>query len=228
MSELYTDPKELKKQLGRHKTGNFLQDSFTDWVSSGLSIGDDGQVKREGAAFWLQGLTPGAEQLARTKEQLEEATAVRNAVVRSGLDDQTISETAGGRKLTADNVTGILNTAKINYQTPAQKKAAALEAKQINSSIALAEAQQTFQQTQLQSQEAWQREQQRNRWEDKRDQRKENALTREMNAQNNAMQMQLEYSRLAQQDRQNAQDRRDKAIMMLMQGLGNLGSAFTI
>lgn len=65
-------------------------------------------------------------------------------------------------------------------------------------------------------------------WQEKQENRKERALTREMNAENNRMQMQLEYSRLAQQDRQNAQDRKDKAIMMLMQGLGNLGTAFTI
>ena len=40
--------------------------------------------------------------------------------------------------------------------------------------------------------------------------------------------LQLEYARLAQADRQKAQDRKDKAFMMLIQGLGNLGSAFTL
>ena len=40
--------------------------------------------------------------------------------------------------------------------------------------------------------------------------------------------MNLEYARLQQADRNKAQDRKDKAIMMLMQGLGNLGTAFTI
>lgn len=40
--------------------------------------------------------------------------------------------------------------------------------------------------------------------------------------------MNLEYARMERQDRRAAQDRRDKAIMMLMQGLGNLGTAFTI
>lgn len=40
--------------------------------------------------------------------------------------------------------------------------------------------------------------------------------------------MTLEYARMARQDRLAAQDRRDKAIMTLMQGLGNLGAAFTI
>ena len=40
--------------------------------------------------------------------------------------------------------------------------------------------------------------------------------------------MNLEYARLAQAERQKAADRKDKAIMMLIQGLGNLGTAFTI
>ena len=65
-------------------------------------------------------------------------------------------------------------------------------------------------------------------WQTAQENRKDRALDRQLNAENNAMQMQLEYSRLAQQDRQNSRDRKDKAIMMLMQGLGNLGTAFTI
>ena len=51
---------------------------------------------------------------------------------------------------------------------------------------------------------------------------------RKMQAENNAMQMQLEYARLAAKDKENAQARRDKNIMLLMQGLGSLGEAFTI
>lgn len=65
-------------------------------------------------------------------------------------------------------------------------------------------------------------------WENRQAERKDRALTREMNAENNAMQMQLEYSRLAQADAARAQDRKDKAIMALLGGLGNLGAAFTI
>ena len=54
------------------------------------------------------------------------------------------------------------------------------------------------------------------------------SATREMNAENNAMQMQLEYSRLAQADANRSQDRKDKAIMALLGGLGNLGAGFTV
>ena len=65
-------------------------------------------------------------------------------------------------------------------------------------------------------------------WQDKQEARKDRALSRQLTAEGNVMQMQLEYSRLAQADKQRAQDRKDKALMMLLQGLGNLGTAFTI
>jgi hypothetical protein len=53
-------------------------------------------------------------------------------------------------------------------------------------------------------------------------------LERQLSAENAKMQMQLEYSRLAQSDRQRTADRKDKAIMALLGGLGNLGAGFTI
>ena len=65
-------------------------------------------------------------------------------------------------------------------------------------------------------------------WQDKQEGRQQRQLELQMNADNNKMQMQLEYSRLAQADKNAQADRKDKAMMMLLQGLGNLGSAFTI
>jgi hypothetical protein len=49
-----------------------------------------------------------------------------------------------------------------------------------------------------------------------------------MQNENSMMQMQLEYARMDQADRQRAADRKDKAVMALLGGLGNLGAAFTI
>ena len=106
-------------------------------------------------------------------------------------------------------------------------------------SIANTEAAQTFRETQATSdnlfrknQLKWQQQQSakndQNRWEDKREQRQQQALTREMNAENNMMQMQLEYSRLDRQDKRDAKDSKDKAIMLLVQGLGNLATSFTV
>lgn len=51
---------------------------------------------------------------------------------------------------------------------------------------------------------------------------------RRMTADTNRMSMQLEYDRMAQNDLYRQQDKKDKALMMLLQGLGNLGAAFTI
>ncbi len=53
-------------------------------------------------------------------------------------------------------------------------------------------------------------------------------LERQLSAENNKMQLQLEYARLAQSDRQRTADRKDKAIMALLSGLGNLAAGFTI
>ena len=49
-----------------------------------------------------------------------------------------------------------------------------------------------------------------------------------MQADTNRMQLQLEYARLDQAERLRAQDKKDKALMTLLQGLGNLGAAFTL
>ena len=51
---------------------------------------------------------------------------------------------------------------------------------------------------------------------------------RRISAEQNKMQMQLSYDRLAMQERNNMQARKDKAIAMLFQGLGNLGAGFAI
>ncbi len=47
-------------------------------------------------------------------------------------------------------------------------------------------------------------------------------------AESDQLTMQLEYARLGQRDRERRADRKDKAMMMLLQGLGNLGAGFTI
>ena len=56
----------------------------------------------------------------------------------------------------------------------------------------------------------------------------ERAENRKINAETRQMNMQLEYARLAQADKHRAQDKKDRALMALLQGFGNLGAAFTI
>ena len=65
-------------------------------------------------------------------------------------------------------------------------------------------------------------------WYQDKNRRLDRNLDKQMNAENNRMQLQLEYARLAQSDRQRTADRRDQAIMALLGGLGNLGAAFTV
>ncbi len=40
--------------------------------------------------------------------------------------------------------------------------------------------------------------------------------------------MKFKYAQLSQQDRLARQDKKDRAMMALIQGLGNLGAAFTV
>tara|TARA_B100001094_G_scaffold101274_1_gene97422 strand:+ start:169 stop:870 length:702 start_codon:yes stop_codon:yes gene_type:complete len=54
------------------------------------------------------------------------------------------------------------------------------------------------------------------------------AQERALTADTNRMQLQFQYAQLMQNDRIRAQDRRDKSLMALIQGVGNLGAAFTI
>lgn len=65
-------------------------------------------------------------------------------------------------------------------------------------------------------------------WLSEKEGRLNRAQEMRINAENNAMQMQLEYSRLDREDRRTAQDRKDKAVLALLTSLGNLGSFLTI
>ena len=51
---------------------------------------------------------------------------------------------------------------------------------------------------------------------------------RKMNMELRGDEMKFKYAQLAQQDRLARQDKKDRAMMALIQGLGNLGAAFTV
>jgi hypothetical protein len=65
---------------------------------------------------------------------------------------------------------------------------------------------------------------------DRRDARADldRAENRRLTAETNQMQIGLQYAQLAQSENNRRRDRKDKAIMTLISGLGNLGAAFTI
>ena len=107
MSDLYTRPDEARKNLANStKTGNFFQDTFTDAVSDGITLGPDGSVKREGLAWWMQGFTPGARSIAEQKRGIQESQKIDTAVQNSGLTDDQLRTASGGKKLTSGNVRG--------------------------------------------------------------------------------------------------------------------------
>ena len=120
MSDLYKTPSQIAKELReKTKTGNWFQDSFTDYVSGGIKLNEDGSIQREGAAWWLQGLTPGAETIATKKQALDESRIIDEKVRESGLTTEQIRAASGGRQLTTSNVGGILNQAtRTVEQTP--------------------------------------------------------------------------------------------------------------
>lgn len=142
MSELYKTPSQIAKELReRTKTGNWFQDSFTDYISSGITRKEDGSIQREGAAWWLQGLTPGAETIATQKQALDESRIIDEKVKRSGLTTEQIREASGGRQLTTSNVGGILSHAtRTVEQTPTPLQQHTMN-RQTNSDIRAAEAQ---------------------------------------------------------------------------------------
>ena len=107
MSDLYTRPDEARKNLSQStRTGNFFQDSFTDTVSEGISLDAAGNVKREGLAWWMQGLTPGARSIAEQKKGIQESQKIDASVQASGLTDEQLRTAGGGKKLTSGNVRG--------------------------------------------------------------------------------------------------------------------------
>ena len=242
MSTLYQDPTKLEQKLSRNKTGNIFQDTFTDWISGGLSVGADGQVKREGAAWWLQGLTPGAKGIAETQDAIQKNNQVRALVRNAPVDEGAILKAADGATITPDNIGGFIKKATLNYQTPAQIEAQKIADGQLKiaqdqqrASVDAQRASTTLAQQQLalsretqRFQEEMAAENNRNRWQDRKDQREERLLTRQLAAQTSADNLQLEYARLSQQDKRDARDRKERAIITLLEGLRSLGTAFTI
>ena len=125
MSDLYTTEKEARANLSNStRTGNFFQDAFTDTVSEGISLDSAGNLKREGLAWWLQGLTPGARSIAEQKEGIKDGAIIDKAVGNSQLTDGQIREQLNGGKLTSQNVRGTIAEAqrtRAEKPTPVQQ-----------------------------------------------------------------------------------------------------------
>ena len=243
MSSLYETPSEKAARLAKStSTGNFFQDSWTDFVSSGITLGEDGQVKRDGAAWWFQGLTPGARSIAEQKQGLTESRTIDRLVQGSGLTEAELKKAAGGTELTASNTSGIISkaTRDINLTpTPVQQATIdrskridqeGVDARKATNAISLAT---------LKSNDAYRMFESGERANERAFNRKENDLNRkqerELADSQNSLQMQMAIMQndLADKrmdyDRETARmDKRSQAIAQLMSGIGALGGAFAL
>ena len=226
MSELYQTPSERAKALREGtRTGNFFQDMFTDYVSDGISLNEDGSLRREGAAWWLQGLTPGATQIAEQKKGIEDSRIIDARVQQSGLTPEQIKKAAGGRTLTTSNSGGIIAEA----QRTRSEKPTPLQQSEIDRGKAADERQTAALEQQAEAS------------------RNQLALAREQMAQTEklrlldsadarearAQELQLMLMRDRKEDRRynesiDRQDRKDRqaSIQTLVAGLAHLGAAF--
>ena len=239
MSSLYQTPAEKAKALREStKTGNFFQDSWTDMVSSGISLGEDGSVKRDGAAWWFQGLTPGADSIAEQKQGLDRARTVHRQVENSGLTTAQIREQLGDGKLTSSNVAGTIAEAqRTRAEKPNPVQAAA---------IADVKAGRTQQTAAMNANTAIQREtlgvtRENNKNQmtlaanqmelarlDKNFDRETASADRNLTLQLAQMDAQLADKRLAYDRETRSMDKRDRMIAQLMSSIGSLGGAFAL
>ena len=129
MSQLYETPAERAKRLATStSTGNWGSDTFTNYLSDGITLGEDGRVKRTGAAWWLQGLTnpDNIRSIAEQKKGLKDSRAIQSAVQASGLTEAQIRAQLGEGNLTVGNVSGTIAEAqrtRAEKPTPVQQAA---------------------------------------------------------------------------------------------------------
>lgn len=231
MSSLYETPSEKAKRLSEStSTGNFFQDVFTDYVSSGITLGKDGKVKRDGAAWWFQGLTPGARSIAEQKQGLAESEVIDRLVQGSGLTEDELKKAAGNTKLTASNTSGIISKATRDLQdriTPQQKKQNERTAKIDQELVDARKATNAISLATLKSNDAYRmfesRQNDLNRKHERELADSKNSLQMQMAImQNDLSEKRMDYDRETLR-----MDKRSQAIAQLMSGLGALGGAFS-
>ena len=243
MSSLYETPSEKAKRLSKStSTGNFFQDSWTDYVSSGITLGEDGNVKREGAAWWFQGLTPGARSIAEQKQGLTESRTIDRLVQGSGLTEDELKKASGSTKLTASNTAGIISKATRDFGdriTPQQQKVNERTARIDQEGVDARKATNEISLATLKSNDAYRMFESGERANERAFNKTESALNRkqerELSDSQNSLQMQMAIMQndLAEKrmdyDRETRRmDKRSAAIAQLMSGLGSLGGAFSL
>ena len=232
MSSLYETPAERSRRLSSStRTGNWFQDTFTDAVSDGITLGEDGRVKRDGLAWWMQGLTPGAQSIAEQKEGLDNSRIIQRQVQDSGLTESQIREQLGGGRLTVDNASGTIAEA----QRTRAERPTPLQQSQIDRGIKTDERLATGQEqanTIAQNTLDLQRETSNNQIEmariDSRFDRESASADRTLTLQLAQMDREIADKRMDYDRETRRMDKRSAAIAQLMAGLGSLGGAFAL
>ena len=233
MPSLYETPKERAIRLSNSTTtGNFFQDTFTDAVSSGISLGRDGKVKREGLAWWMQGLTPGAKSIAEQKSGIEDSEIIDRQVQASGLTTQQIRKGVGpDGKLTVGNVAGTIaeqRRARAEQLSPLQQSQVD-DQKSTQTRLATGQenANTIAQNTLDLTRETSNNQMELSRLDNKFD-RETASADRNLTLQIAQMDSRLEDKRLAYDRETRTMDKRDKMIAQLMSSIGTLGGAFAL
>tara|TARA_R100000951_G_scaffold116741_1_gene130320 strand:- start:1333 stop:2052 length:720 start_codon:yes stop_codon:yes gene_type:complete len=239
MSSLYETPAERAKRLsGSTKTGNFFQDSWTDMVSSGISLGEDGELKRDGAAWWFQALTPGAKSIAEQKKGLENSKIIEREVQSSGLTKEQIREQLGDGKLTVGNVSGTIaegRRTRAEKPTPTQqaqiddvKAGRTQQTAAMNANTAIQRATLDVTRENNKNQMTLAANQMEMARLDNKFDRETASADRALTLQLGQMNADLQDKRLAYDRETRSMDKRDRMIAQLMSGLGSLGGAFSL
>lgn len=239
MSVVYDSPRETLKQLQGHKTGNYLEDLFTDIVSGGISRNPDGSIDRSGLAWALQWREkPGAaEAILSTKEQAAVNSAIQDLVSRHDFSSSELLAANGGKKFKTleEARSGIIKARQKRQNTPSEKERYTRR-RQANLDE-LAASRLAWEQETQKWREQTALEDRRTARQDKKDnlalriaemaaQRESNERLELRGMENDLSKAQLENARLIQAENNARADRKEKAMMTLLgAGLDGLNAA---
>jgi len=239
---LFKTPDEVREEYKKRLKGSGGGGAnwYTDRVKGGVTFDEDGNIKRDGPAWYLQLFEKEgfAETAAQRNKDLKNSAVINNAT--SLVDRDDLKKAAGNTKITADNVGGLVRAAeKITREKPTPLQKAnitrlagidqeGVDARKAANAISLAT---------LKSNDAYRMFESGERANERAFNRKENDLNRrqerELSDSQNSLQMQMAIMQndLAEKrmdyDRETrSMDKRDRMIAQLMSGLGSLGSAF--
>jgi hypothetical protein len=242
MSSLYRTEDEIKKEFDKRFKGENGggKNWYTDTKRKGISRDEDGNIQRDGLAWWMQwGESDGfAESAATRNADVEEAKGIKRAVRTSGLTEEQIRKQLGDGKLTADNVSGTITQAqqtRAEKPTPVQaaviergEKADARAVTAQEDSTAVARETLSVTRENNENQMTLAANQMELARLDNKFDRETASADRNLTLQIAQMDSQLADKRLAYDRETRSMDKRDRMIAQLMSGLGSLGGAFTL